>query len=88
MMFLLDTNAFSDLMRKHSKLDARMSSLAPADRVVICTVLSGVKFVMVLSSFREASAGKIWKAKRHLYSLLFRASQFLKRRAIIMRRLS
>jgi hypothetical protein len=43
---------------------------------------------MVLSSFRKASAGKIWKVKRDLYSLLFRASQFLKRRAIIMRRLS
>jgi tRNA(fMet)-specific endonuclease VapC len=41
MMFLLDTNAFSDLMRKHSKLDARMASLAPADRVVICTVVRG-----------------------------------------------
>src|SRR5215475_12651318 len=41
MMFLLDTNAFSDLMRKHSKLDARMSSLSPADRVVICTVVRG-----------------------------------------------
>ena len=41
MMFLLYTNAFSDLMRKHSKLDARMSSIAPADRVVICTVVRG-----------------------------------------------
>jgi predicted nucleic acid-binding protein len=41
MMFLLDTNAFSDLMRKHAKLDARMSSLATADRVVICTVVRG-----------------------------------------------
>jgi predicted nucleic acid-binding protein len=41
MMFLLDTDAFSDLMRKHSKLDARISSLAPADRVVICPVVRG-----------------------------------------------
>jgi tRNA(fMet)-specific endonuclease VapC len=41
MIFLLDTNAFSDLMRKHSKLDARMSSLPPADRVVICPVVRG-----------------------------------------------
>ena len=41
MMFLLDTNAFSDLMRKHSKLDARMTSLAAADRIVICTVVRG-----------------------------------------------
>jgi hypothetical protein len=43
---------------------------------------------MVLSSFRKASAGKIWKVKRDLYSLLFRASQFLKQRAIIMQGLS
>ena len=41
MIFLLDTNAFSDLMRKHSRLDARMSSLPPADRVVICPVVRG-----------------------------------------------
>ena len=84
MMFLLDTNAFSDLMRKHSKLDARMSSLAPADRVVICTVVRG-EFVMALNSFHKASAGKIWNAKRTLYSLLFRVSQCQKRRGIVMR---
>ena len=41
MIFLLDTNAFSDLMRKHSKLDARMSSLPAADTVVICPVVRG-----------------------------------------------
>ncbi|MGB7947422.1 MAG: PIN domain-containing protein [Candidatus Binatia bacterium] len=41
MIFLLDTNAFSDLMRKHSKLDARLSSLSTADRVVICAVVRG-----------------------------------------------
>jgi predicted nucleic acid-binding protein len=41
MIFLLDTNAFSDLMRKHSKLDARMSSLAPTDKVVTCAVVRG-----------------------------------------------
>jgi predicted nucleic acid-binding protein len=84
MMFLLDTNAFSDLMRKHSKLDARISSLAPADRVVICPVVRG-EVGMALSNYRKASAAKIWKLKRDLYSLLFRASQFLKRRGTIMR---
>ena len=41
MMFLLDTNAFSDLMRKNSKLEVRMSSLIPADRVVICPIVRG-----------------------------------------------
>jgi len=41
MIFLLDTNAFSDLMRKHPKLDARLASLAPTDRVVICPIARG-----------------------------------------------
>jgi len=41
MMFLLDTNDFRDFMRKHSKLDARISALAPADGVVICPVVRG-----------------------------------------------
>lgn len=41
MIFLLDTNAFSDLMRKHSKLDVRMSSLPAADQVVICPIVRG-----------------------------------------------
>jgi tRNA(fMet)-specific endonuclease VapC len=41
MTYLLDTNAFSDLMRKHAKLDARMASLSQAERVVICTIVCG-----------------------------------------------
>ncbi|MBI4524943.1 MAG: PIN domain-containing protein [Deltaproteobacteria bacterium] len=41
MIFLLDTNAFSDLMRKHSRLEGRMASLPGADRVVICPVVRG-----------------------------------------------
>jgi tRNA(fMet)-specific endonuclease VapC len=41
MIFLLDTNAFSDLMRKHSKLEAQLSSLAPTERVVICPIVRG-----------------------------------------------
>jgi tRNA(fMet)-specific endonuclease VapC len=41
MMFLLDTNAFSDLMRKNTKLELRLSSLAPADGVVICPIVRG-----------------------------------------------
>ncbi len=41
MIYLLDTNAFSDLMRKHAKFDARMASLLPTDRVVICPVVRG-----------------------------------------------
>jgi len=41
MIFVLDTNAFSDLMRKHSKLEAHLSSLAPTERVVICPIVRG-----------------------------------------------
>lgn len=41
MIFLLDTNAFSDLMRKHSRVEGRMSSLPVVDRVMICPVVRG-----------------------------------------------
>jgi predicted nucleic acid-binding protein len=41
MLFLLDTNAFSDLMREHPQLDARLASISPIDRVVICSVVRG-----------------------------------------------
>jgi predicted nucleic acid-binding protein len=41
MRFLLDTNAFSDLMREHPKVDAHLASLSSTDRVAICTVIRG-----------------------------------------------
>jgi tRNA(fMet)-specific endonuclease VapC len=41
MRFLLDTNAFSDVMRERSQLDARLGALAPTDRVIICSVVRG-----------------------------------------------
>ena len=41
MIFLLDTNTFSDLMREHPKIDARLASLSSADCVVICSVIRG-----------------------------------------------
>ena len=41
MLFLLDTNAFSDLMREHPRLDARLATTSPTDRVVICPVVRG-----------------------------------------------
>lgn len=41
MRYLLDTNAFSDLMRKHPQLDARLAALAPVDNVVICPIVRG-----------------------------------------------
>jgi tRNA(fMet)-specific endonuclease VapC len=41
MMFLLDTNAFSDLMRDHPKVGVRLASLAATDQVVICSIVRG-----------------------------------------------
>lgn len=41
MIFLLDTTAFSDLMREHPKVDARLTSLSSTDRVIICSVVRG-----------------------------------------------
>ena len=41
MLFLLDTNAFSDLMREHPQVDAHLASLSPTDRVCICPVVRG-----------------------------------------------
>lgn len=40
-MFLLDTNAFSDLMRDHPKVGVRLASLAATDQVVICSIVRG-----------------------------------------------
>jgi predicted nucleic acid-binding protein len=41
MNFLLDTTAFSDLMREHPKLDARLATVALTDQVLICTMVRG-----------------------------------------------
>lgn len=41
MIFLLDTNAISDLMRQHPKLDAHLASLSASDRVVTCVIARG-----------------------------------------------
>lgn len=41
MIFLLDTNAVSDLMYGHAKALARLTALTPADEVVTCTIVLG-----------------------------------------------
>jgi predicted nucleic acid-binding protein len=40
-IFLLDTNAFSDLMREHPKMNARLANISPTERVVICSMVRG-----------------------------------------------
>ncbi len=39
--YLLDTNAFSDLMREHPALDTRLVGLNEENAVIICTIVRG-----------------------------------------------
>jgi predicted nucleic acid-binding protein len=41
MTFLLDSNAFSDLMRKDRRVEAHLAALGPNDKVVICSIVRG-----------------------------------------------
>jgi predicted nucleic acid-binding protein len=41
MIFLLDSNAFSDLMRKNPGIEARLAALGANDKVVICPIVRG-----------------------------------------------
>ena len=41
MLYLLDTNAFSDLMREYPKVDARLAGISQADRVLMCSIVRG-----------------------------------------------
>ena len=41
MTYLLDSNAFSDLMREHPAAYTRLAGLAEADAVILCPVVRG-----------------------------------------------
>ena len=41
MLFLLDTNTFSDLMRLHGPASARLAALKPGDVVFTCAIVRG-----------------------------------------------
>jgi len=41
MLFLLDSNAFSDLMRKNPRVEAQLAALGPNNKVVICPIVRG-----------------------------------------------
>lgn len=41
MIYLLDTNAVSDLMRASPQIENWMAALDPSDRVVTCTIVRG-----------------------------------------------
>ena len=69
MTFLLDTNAFSDLMREHSAFEKRLAGLSENDAVVLCTVVRGEILFGLLRlepgkrrSELESKAGKLFAA--------------------------
>lgn len=41
MNYLLDTSAFSDLMREHARYVDRLAKLAPDEHIAICTIVRG-----------------------------------------------
>src|SRR5437867_12590235 len=41
MGYLLDTTAFSDLMREHAQMQTRLAALSPDETLSICTVVRG-----------------------------------------------
>jgi len=41
LLYLLDTTAFSDLMRELPQLDDRLARLSPDDRIAVCTITRG-----------------------------------------------
>jgi predicted nucleic acid-binding protein len=41
MIFLLDSNAFSNLMRKNVRIEARLAALGPNDKVAISPIVRG-----------------------------------------------
>ena len=44
MVYLLDTDAVSDLMQPNAAVDARLAALAASDRAVICPIVRGEIF--------------------------------------------
>jgi hypothetical protein len=44
MLYLLDTNAFSDVMVDDPRVRTRMAALKPSDQVVACTIVKGEIF--------------------------------------------
>jgi tRNA(fMet)-specific endonuclease VapC len=41
LIYLLDTNAFSDFIREQPWMSSRLAALAPADRVMTCVIVMG-----------------------------------------------
>jgi predicted nucleic acid-binding protein len=69
MIYLLDTNAFADLMREQPQAVARVAGLASDDRVVICSIVRGE----ILYGIERLPAGRRKDDLRAKADLLFAA---------------
>ena len=69
MVFLLDTNAFSALMRRRPNTEAHLSSFEATDTVVTCTVVRGE----ILYGIRKLSPGRRQKELLEQAAPLFEA---------------
>lgn len=67
--YLLDTNAFSALMRGDPRVKKRLAGLDPNDRVALCTVVKGE----VLYGLERLADGKRRRALEHRAACLFAA---------------
>jgi len=86
-IYLLDTNAFSDLMREHPALDARLAGISEENAVIICTIVRG-EILYGLERLVPGRDGRNWKPKPPLSLPFSHVNLFQKRRANTMRRLN
>jgi hypothetical protein len=86
-IFLLDSNAFSDLMRKNARIEARLAGLGPNDKVVICPIVRG-EILYGIARLPTAGGARTSPARRHYCSPPSPASPSLTLRRTPMRRSS
>jgi tRNA(fMet)-specific endonuclease VapC len=68
--YLLDTNAFSDLMRADSRIESWLSALNEDDRVVTCTIVRG-EILFGIGKLTESKRRAQLEARAlHLLSIL------------------
>ena len=64
MVFLLDTNVISDLMREHPAVVAHLSKSSASDRIVTCTIVRG----QILHGLARLAHGKRKEALEEFYT--------------------
>ncbi|MGH9851800.1 MAG: type II toxin-antitoxin system VapC family toxin [Blastocatellia bacterium] len=67
MIFPLDTNIFSDLMRANSNVDIRLKGCSATDQVIICPIVRGE----ILFGIERLPAGKRRQRLHSIANLLF-----------------